>query len=74
MSIVKIFLYHVLVFVLGFIGIALYFFLKFSALSGGAGLAVIALLPVAIVYITGFGILCFVSLIIFLLLALLRRS
>ena len=70
----KIIRYHILILILGSAGIGFYFFLKISALNGVAGLATIALFPVAIVYIAGFAILCLVSLAIFLFVRFLRRS
>jgi hypothetical protein len=57
----KIFLYHLIAFLAGAVGIAGYFVLKTSVLSGAESFAVIALLPVAVVYIIGFGILCLLS-------------
>lgn len=57
----KIFIYHLVVFLVGAVGIAGYFVLKTSALSGAESLAVIALLPIVVVYIIGFGILCIIS-------------
>ncbi len=58
----KIFLLHALVFVAGSGAIAAYFFYTIKNLSPEAALAGIALLPVGVVYIIGFGILCLISL------------
>ena len=55
-------LYPFLVFVAGACAIAIYFFYKVSKLPTEAGLVSVALLPIAIVYIVGFGILCLFSL------------
>lgn len=61
----KIILYHLGAFLLGAVGIALYFFVKVSA--GGAALGVVG--PViAVVYVVGFGVLCTASLIFFIVL------
>ncbi|TSC71164.1 MAG: hypothetical protein G01um101449_92 [Parcubacteria group bacterium Gr01-1014_49] len=57
----KIFFYHLITFLGGAVALAAYFFLKAQALRGAAGLAVVALLPVAIVYIIAFGIFCAIS-------------
>ena len=57
----KIFIYHLIAFLVGAVGIAGYFAVKISALNGAEGLAIIALLPVAVAYIIGFGILCAIS-------------
>ena len=57
----KIFLYHLIAFLVGAVGIAGYFVLKTSSLTGAEEFAVVALLPVAVVYIIGFGILCTIS-------------
>lgn len=58
----KIVLYHLGAFLLGAVGIALYFFVKVSA--GGVALGIVG--PViAVVYVVGFGVLCVVSLIFF---------
>ncbi len=55
----KIITYHVLAFVLGALGIALYFFFKVS--SGGVALAVVGSV-IAVVYVVGWGVLCTFSL------------
>ncbi len=57
----KLFLVHLVVFVAGTIGFGLYFAYKIVALPPQATLAVIVLLPTAVVYIGGFGLLCFTS-------------
>ena len=58
----KIFLYHLFVFILGAVGLGIYFAYKISALPERDGLVGMALLPIAVVYIVGFGILCLISL------------
>ncbi len=58
----KIFLYHLLVFLCGGGGIAIYFFYTIKNLPPEAALAGIALLPVGVVYVVGFGMLCLLSL------------
>ncbi len=54
----KIFLYHLASFLIGAVAIAVYFLYKASVLQGAAGLAIIAFMPIAVVYIIAFGILC----------------
>jgi len=54
----KIFIYHLLVFIAGSIGIVVYVFTRLSK----AGLGGAIVLPVvALVYVVGFGILCAIS-------------
>ena len=69
----KIVLSHFLAFLVGACGIAVYFFLKISALKEAAGLASIALVPAAAVYIIAFGIVCAVSCAIFILFTHVRK-
>jgi hypothetical protein len=60
--------YHPFGFLLGAVGIALYLLYKISPLSGGSGAAMTIVGPViGVVYIVGFGILCGISLVVFLL-------
>ncbi len=68
MSKLKIFLWHLLVFVLGSALICAYVFFRLTAQDGGAGLAGVIVMPAVILaYIIVFGILCAVSLTIWLL-------
>ena len=67
-------LYHFLALIAGSAGIAAYFFYKISALPAQAGLVGVALLPVAVVYIAGFGLLCLLSLVISLLVSYMRKG
>ena len=64
--------WHFLVFIAGSFGLIVYFAQKISALPGKAALAGIALIPVAVVFIAGFGILCLLSLLLWLLAMYLR--
>ena len=57
----KIFLYHLGAFVGGAVLLAGYFFWKASVLEGAAGLAVVVLAPIAVVYIIALGIFCAIS-------------
>ena len=66
----KIFLYHLTVFIGGSVGIAFYLSQKFSR----TGLAIIALFPVMLVFIAGFGLLCVLSLLIFLFVSYIRNK
>lgn len=54
-------MYHFVFFLMGAVSIAAYFFWKISALDGAAGLTSVVLLPVAVVFIIGFGIFCGIS-------------
>lgn len=58
----KIFFYHLLVFLCGGSSIGFYFFYTITHLPPKAALAGIALLPVGVAYVIGFGILCLLSL------------
>lgn len=69
----KIFLYHFLVFVAGAVALATYFTYKISHLPSEAAPAVIALVPIALIYVIGFGILCLISLSLWLLVAYLKN-
>jgi hypothetical protein len=62
MKFLKLFLYHLLTFVIGAVMLGLYFAYKISVLPPKDALAGLALLPVALVYIGSFGILCLISL------------
>ena len=67
MKALKIFLYHLLVFVLGSIGLGVYFYFKMAKLAGTIGLGAIIIAPaVFLIYVYVFGIICLVSLIIWL--------
>lgn len=73
MKTLKIFLCHLAVFIFGSVGIVAYIFYHLSLSTGNANPGVIIAMPViAFVYIVGFGILCLVSLAIFLLVFYLR--
>lgn len=69
----KIFLYHLLVFLCGAGGIATYFFYTIKNLPAHAALAGIALLPVGVAYIVGFGMLCLFSLALWLVVAAMKK-
>lgn len=73
MSKVRIFLWHAALFLTGAASIAGYFWYKIAALPANQALAGVALIPVAGVYIVGFGILCLVSLALFLAISAVRR-
>ena len=74
MSKLKIFLWHLLVFVLGSALICAYVFFRLTAQDGGAGLAGVIVMPAVILaYIIVFGILCAISLAVCLLVVYLRR-
>lgn len=62
----KIVINHVIAFLVGAVAIVGYFFVRITALKGAAGLAVIPLIPAAVVYIIAFGILCAFSCAVFL--------
>ena len=66
----SIFLYHLAGFILGSIGIAVYLFYHLS--SAGVG-GIIAMPAIALVYVVAFGILCIISLLVFLLIAYIRN-
>ncbi len=65
MSKLKIFSYHLLGFISGAVVIGMYFANKISNLPAKDAPAGIALLVVAVVYAGGFGILCLISFIFF---------
>ena len=66
----KIFLYHLMVFLIGSVGIVVYIFNRLASPSNGAGLGgAIAMPVIAFVYVVGFGFLCLISLVIWLLVA-----
>ena len=68
----KIFLYHLVVFIIGSIGIVAYIFSRLSAGKAGLG-GVIAMPAIALVYVIGFGILCTISFGVWLLVAYFRN-
>ena len=71
---VKVFLYHLLVFVLGSAGIIAYVFNRLATPSSGAGLGGLIVMPaVALIYVVVFGVFCVISLIIWLLTAYFRN-
>lgn len=58
----KIFLYHLLVFIAGSVGLSVYVFNRLATPSSGAGVGGVIVMPViALVYIVTFGILCMIS-------------
>jgi len=70
----KIFLYHLLVFVLGSAGIVVYVFNRLASPSSKAGLGGLIVMPaIVLIYIVVFGILCIISLITWLLIAYFRN-
>ncbi|OGN01220.1 MAG: hypothetical protein A3I26_02105 [Candidatus Yanofskybacteria bacterium RIFCSPLOWO2_02_FULL_43_10] len=69
----KIFLYHLLVFILGSAGIVVYVFSRLASPSSGAGLGGIIVMPAIItVYIAAFGFLCTISFVTWLLIVYFR--
>ena len=69
----KIFIWHLVVFIAGSIGIAVYVFIRLSSPVSKAGLGGIIIMPaVVLIYVVVFGILCVISLAIWLLIAYLR--
>ena len=70
----KIFLYHLLVFILGSAGIVVYVFNRLASPSSNAGLGGIIVMPaIILVYIVVFGVFCVISLSIWLLVAYFRN-
>ena len=70
----KIFIYHLLVFVIGSAGIVIYIFNRLASPSSGLGLGGIIVMPaIALIYVVVFGILCLISLISWLLIAYFRN-
>lgn len=70
---IKIFIYHLAVFILGSIGIVAYVFYRLSSPTSKAGLGGIIVMPaVILIYVIVFGILCTVSLAIWLSIAYFR--
>jgi hypothetical protein len=62
MRVLKIFLYHLLVFVFGSIGIGIYFYFKMINLAGVAGLGAIIVAPTMFfIAVLVFGVLCLIS-------------
>ncbi len=73
MTKLKIFLYHLGVFVVGSIGIAAYVLVRLSSPTSTAGLGgVIAMPAIILVYIIAFGILCLLSLAVWFVASLIR--
>ena len=69
----KIFLYHIMVFIVGSVGIVVYVFNRLASPSSGAGLGGLIVMPaVVLIYIFVFGVLCVISLITWLLIAYFR--
>ena len=70
----KIFLYHLGVFIAGSVGIAAYVLVRLSSPTSAAGLGgVIAMPAIILIYVAAFGILCVISLAAWLLVAYIRR-
>ena len=70
----KIFIYHLIVFVLGSIGLVIYTFINLGSPKNAGGVGgVIAMPVIAFFYIVLFGILCLISLLFFLLFTYLKR-
>ena len=70
----KIFLYHLLVFILGSAGIVVYVFNRLASPSSKAGLGGLIVMPaIVIVYIIIFGVFCMISMLIWFLVAYLRN-
>ncbi len=58
----KIFIWHLLSFILGSIGIVFYVFYKLGGIKGGAGIGALIAMPIImLVYVVGFSILCLIS-------------
>jgi len=58
----RIFVYHLICFIVGSAGIVIYVFHRLTNIKGGAGLGAVIAMPVIIlVYITAFAILCGIS-------------
>ncbi len=70
----KIFIWHLLAFIIGSAGIVVYVFNRLASPSSGVGLGGIIVMPaVALIYIVVFGVLCIISLITWLLAAYFRN-
>lgn len=70
----KIFLYHLAVFIIGSIGIVIYVYFHLPSLVDKAGLGGIIIMPaIIIIYAVIWGILCAISLIIWILFAYFRN-
>lgn len=70
----KIFLYHLLIFVVGSIGIVVYVFNRLATSSSGAGIGGVVVMPaVMVVYIVVFGVLCLISLFVWFLVSYFRN-
>ena len=70
----RIFLYHLLVFIVGSAGIVVYVFYRLASPSSGAGLGGLIVMPaLVLIYIFVFGVLCVISLIIWLLISYFRN-
>ncbi len=70
----KIFLYHLAVFILGSVSIAVYVFYRLASPGSEAGLGGLIVMPVvALIYVFVFGILCVISLLVWLLVAYFRN-
>lgn len=70
----KIFIYHLLVFILGSVGIVAYVFSRLASPASKAGLGGIIIMPaVALIYVVVFGILCAISLLAFFLIAYVKK-
>lgn len=72
---IKIFSYHLVVFILGSVGIIAYVFYRLTSPTSGAGLGGVIVMPaVVLIYVIVFGILCAISLLVWLLINYLRNK
>ncbi|HZX01069.1 MAG TPA: hypothetical protein VFE87_01600 [Candidatus Paceibacterota bacterium] len=70
----KVFIYHLVTFILGSIGIVIYVFTRLASPTSEAGLVGVIVMPaIVLIYMVIFGILCAISLIIWLLIAYFRN-
>lgn len=70
----KIFIWHLIVFILGSVGIIVYVFNRLASPSSNAGLGGLIVMPaVTLIYIVVLGIFCVISLVIWLLMACFRN-
>ena len=70
----KVFIYHLLTFIIGSIGIVIYVFNRLASPTSEAGLGGVIVMPaIVLIYVAAFGILCAISLIVWLLITYLRN-
>ncbi|GEM_PF-2752577 len=70
MNKLKIFIYHLAVFIAGSVGLVVYTFIRLTSLKNAAGLGGVIVMPViTVVYVVVFGLFCAISLIVWLLTA-----